>query len=236
MSKAVWKGGTLMAPVPVMLATCGTVERPNAITVGWTGIVNSDPPMAYLSVRKSRYSHGLIVENGLFALNLTTERLAKATDYCGVRSGRDGDKLAACGLTVSKGKLGCPILDQSPLSLECRVTQRMELGSHDLFLGVIEAVHVEEALIDEGGRLQLERAGLIAYSHGQYMTLGRSLGGFGFSVRKKPERRQQGQKKPGRRAAQSAGKPASATPRGSAPRPHSGKGFGGKSPSGKRGR
>ena len=187
MSKQIWKGGTLMAPVPVMLVTCGDMDRPNVMTAAWTGIASSEPPMAYVSIRKERLSHDLISKTGVFALNLTTRELAAATDFCGVRSGRELDKLAHLGLTVSPGTLSCPILDQSPLTLECRVTQVLELGVHDMFLGEITAVHADSDLLDERGKLCLDRADLIAYSHGEYVTLGERLGTFGYTVRKKPK-------------------------------------------------
>ena len=189
MAKVTWDGSTLLSPVPVVLVGCGSAEHPNTMTAAWTGVVCSDPPMAYVSIRKERYSYGLIRESGLFSLNLVNRSLVRAADFCGVRAGRQLDKLAHLGLHASAGRLGCPLIDESPLSLECRVTQVLELGSHDLFLAEIEAVHAEESLLDSSGRLCLEKAELVAYSHGQYVPLGRSLGGFGFSVRKKPVRK-----------------------------------------------
>lgn len=190
MSKIVWRPGTLVAPVPPVMVTCGTMERPNIITVAWTGNVCSGPARAYISVRPERYSYGLIKESGQFAINLTTAALARAADFCGVRSGRDVDKFAHLGLTPLPAKeLSCPILGESPVSLECRVFQVIPLGSHDLFLADILAVDVDEELIDAGGKLRLDRCGLAAYAHGEYYALGKRLGTFGFSVRKKRKKR-----------------------------------------------
>ncbi len=190
MSKIVWRPGTLVAPVPPVMVTCGTMERPNLITVAWTGNVCSDPARAYISVRPQRYSYGLIKESGQFAINLTTAALARAADFCGVRSGRDVDKFAHLGLTPLPAKeLSCPILGESPVSLECRVFDVVPLGSHDLFLADVVAVDVEEELLDAGGKLRLDRCGLAAYAHGEYYALGKRLGTFGFSVRKKRKKR-----------------------------------------------
>ncbi|NLT57936.1 MAG: flavin reductase family protein [Clostridiales bacterium] len=186
MKKIAWKPGTVMAPLPALLVTCGPMERPNAMTAGWTGILCSDPPITYVSIQPIRYSHGLVSERGVFVLNLTTEDLAFAVDFCGVKSGRDMDKLAHLGLTVERGpNTDCPMLVESPVNIECRVRQVQQLGTHDFFMADIVGVHVAEALIDEGGRFAMERAGLITYAHGQYQALGRSLGRFGYTVRKK---------------------------------------------------
>lgn len=190
MKKQVWRPGTLVSPVPPALVSCGTMERPNLITVAWTGNVCSDPARAYISVRPQRYSYGLIKESGQFAINLTTAALARAADFCGVRSGRDVDKFAHLGLTPLPAKeLSCPILGESPVSLECRVFDVVPLGSHDLFLADVVAVDVEEELLDAGGKLRLDRCGLAAYAHGEYYALGKRLGTFGFSVRKKRKKR-----------------------------------------------
>ena len=172
MSKVQWKGSTLLAPVPAALVSCGTVENPNALTIAWTGITCSDPPMTYISVRPQRHSYGIIKESGEFVINLTTGVMARATDFCGVRSGREMDKLAAAGLTVEPAQeVAAPVIAQSPLALECRVKQIIPLGSHDMFLAEIVAVDVEEKLLDEAGKLHLEKAGLMAYSHGEYLSL-----------------------------------------------------------------
>ena len=187
MSKAVWKPGTLLAPVPAVMVSCGTMEKSNIITIAWTGIVNSDPAMPYISVRPSRYSYDLIKESGEFVINLTTEKLIRATDLCGVKSGRDEDKFQLAKLTKEPAsQLSCPMIAESPVSLECRVKQILPLGSHDMFLAEIVAVNVDEALLDEKGKLHLARAGLMSYAHGEYFGQGRRLGSFGCSVRKKP--------------------------------------------------
>ncbi|MGI6181475.1 MAG: flavin reductase family protein [Agathobaculum sp.] len=189
MSKVVWGGGALIAPVPPVLVTCGTAEQPNILTVAWTGILNTVPPKTYISVRPGRFSYPLIRESGEFVINLPTAALVRAVDFCGVRSGRDTDKWKQMGLTAAPSShLACPLLEQSPLSLECRVTQVVPLGTHDMFVADILAVDVDEALIDRAGKLHLDRAGLLAYAHGEYFELGRKLGSFGFSVRKKPRR------------------------------------------------
>ena len=186
MSKVTWKPGTLLAPVPAVMVSCGTMEKPNIITVAWTGIVNSDPAMSYVSVRKERFSHELILKSGEFVINLTTSALARATDLCGVKSGRNTDKFTLAKLTPEPASLlSCPMIAQSPLSLECKVTQVLPLGSHDMFLAEIVAVNVDESLLDEKGKLHLSRCGLLSYAHGEYFSLGRRLGGFGYSVRKK---------------------------------------------------
>lgn len=186
MSKVVWKPGTLLAPLPAVLVSCGSMEKPNVLTIAWTGIVNSDPAMTYISVRKERFSHSLIEKSGEFVINLTTAALIRATDLCGVKSGRDTDKFALARLTPQPASaLCCPMIAESPLSLECRVTQVLPLGSHDMFLAKIEAVDVEESLLDEKGKLHLSRCGLLSYAHGEYFAQGRRLGGFGCSVRKK---------------------------------------------------
>lgn len=187
MSKQVWKPATLLNPVPVVMVTCvDNSGKPNIITLAWAGTINSDPPMLSISVRKERYSYGLLREKGEFVVNLATEKLAFATDFCGVKSGRDIDKFAETGLTAEKASIvGAPLIKECPISLECVVKNRLELGSHDMFIAEIVATDVEESLIDENGKLQVEKAGLICYSHGLYWTLDKSLGYFGYSVTKK---------------------------------------------------
>lgn len=187
MSKISWKGSTLLGPVPPALVTCGTVEHPNILTVAWTGIVNTQPPMTYLSLRPGRFSYPLIDGSGEFAINLPTVALARAVDFCGVKSGRDTDKFAACSLTAEPAsQISAPLLAESPLSLECRVRQKLELGSHHMFLADIVAVSVDPALLDSSGKLCLNRAGLLAFAHGSYYELGKQVGTFGYTVRKKP--------------------------------------------------
>ncbi len=186
MSKQTWKGSTLLAPMPAALVTCGTLDAPNIFTVAWTGIINTQPPKTYISVRPERFSYPMIRQSGEFAINLTTRGLLRAVDFCGVRSGRDTDKFAVCKLTAEPAsKISCPLLAESPLSLECRVTDVLELGSHHMMLADIVAVNVDEALIAESGKLRLDQADLIAFAHGAYYELGRQLGTFGYSVAKK---------------------------------------------------
>ena len=178
--------GEMLAPLPAVMVSVGDMEHSNIITVAWTGIVNSDPPYTYVSVRKSRYSHDIIEESGEFVINLTTEATAKATDYCGVKSGRDVDKFKECGLTkMPAEKLACPIIGECPVNIECRVIEKREFGSHDMFLAEIVNVNVSEELFDEKGRIGLDKAGLLAYVHGEYFGLKKApVGFFGFSVAK----------------------------------------------------
>ena len=180
------KPGTLLAPVPAVMVSCALPgQKPNIITLAWVGTVNSEPPMCSVSVRKERFSHGIIRESGEFVINLVGEEQLKATDFCGVKSGRDVDKFAACGLHPEDGRtVAAPSIAESPIALECKVEQVLKLGSHDMFLGRVTAVLVEPKLLDEKGRLALEKADLIAYSHGMYFELGKLLGTFGFSVKK----------------------------------------------------
>lgn len=187
MAKQIWKPSTLLNPVPVVMVTCADNEgKANIITLAWAGTVNSEPPMLSISVRKERYSHRLISEKGQFAVNLTTQKLAYATDLCGVKSGRDVDKFQAAGLTAEKASvIDVPIIKESPVSLECVVKNVLELGSHDMFIAEIVAVDVQDEFIDAKGKLSLEKAGVIAYSHGKYWTLGNELGFFGYSVAKR---------------------------------------------------
>ena len=186
MRKVTWKPGTMLYPLPPVMVSCGTMERPNVITVAWTGIVNSDPAMTYISVRPERYSHGLITETLEFVINLTTEPLIWTADYCGVKSGRDIDKFSLPAITAAAAsKVSAPMIEESPVSIECRVDRVIRLGTHDMFLSKIVAVNVDEGLLDSRGRLHLERASLVATSHGKYFALGKQVGTFGFSVKKK---------------------------------------------------
>jgi len=194
MSKTKWKGGALLAPVPPALITCGTVDTPNVMTAAWTGILNTHPPKTYVSIRPSRHSYGLIKESGEFVINLTTKELVRAADFCGVRSGKDTDKFAACSITAEpSSEINAPSLAESPLSLECRVTDIIPLGTHDMFMADIVAVTVREELISADGKLHLDKCGLVAYAHGEYYELGKKLGFFGFSVQKKKNRKKQPQ-------------------------------------------
>ena len=196
MGKVLWKGGTLLAPLPAVMVTCGDMENSNIVTVAWTGIINSHPPMTYISLRPERYSHGIIKESGEFAINLSTAQLIRWTDYLGVHTGRKIDKFKKSGLTKEEAReVSCPLIAESPLALECRVTNIVSLGSHDMFMADIVAVDADEELIDRSGRLHLERAHLAAFAHGEYFGLGSSLGKFGFSVAKKKKRRPDAKKK-----------------------------------------
>ena len=187
MAKLQWKPGTLLAPAPPALVSCGTTEEHNVLTAAWTGIVNSEPPMTYVSIRPQRHSHSIIKEKGEFVINLPTEAIVKATDLCGVKSGRDVDKFALAGLTAEPSNLvAAPGIAECPISLECKVREVTHLGSHDMFLADIVAVDVDPKYVDEKGALHMEKAGLLAYAHGAYFGLGKQLGTFGFSVRKKP--------------------------------------------------
>ena len=183
MAKITWKPGTLEYPLPPVMISCGTMEKPNIMTAAWTGIVSSEPPMTYVSIRPERYSHQLIKENGEFVINLTTLQLITAADYCGVKSGRDIDKFKQLKLTAGKcSQVAAPQIVESPVSLECKVKSITNYGSHDMFLAEIVAVNVDDNYVDEEGKLSLEKTGLIAYSHGNYYTLGRNVGFYGFSV------------------------------------------------------
>ena len=194
MSKVAWKGGTLLAPVPAVLVSCGDMETSNVFTVAWTGIINSTPPKTYISVRPSRHSYEMIKKSGEFVINLTTSELVRAADYCGVHTGAKMDKFERCRLSKEKAsEISCPILADSPLVLECKVTDVIPLGSHDMFLADIVAIDVDESLVDGNGKLHLERAGLVAYAHGDYFELGKRIGTFGYSVAKK--KKPQGKKK-----------------------------------------
>lgn len=188
-TKQVWKGSVLTSPVPPTLVTCEHNGVSNVFTVAWTGILCTQPPVTYISVRPERYSYELISESGEFVINLATEELTKAVDICGVKSGRKLDKFAHLGLTCEKASKVCaPILAQSPVNIECKVREVVKLGTHDMFIADIVALDVANELIDEKGRLALEKAGLLAYSHGEYYGLGKKFGSFGYSVRKKKKK------------------------------------------------
>jgi len=190
MPKQFWKGSALLAPVPAALVTCGTADSPNVLTIGWTGITCTRPPMTYISVRPERYSHDIIMKSGEFAINLTTSEMCRETDLCGVKSGKDTDKFALCGFhAVPAHEIAVPIIEECPVSLECRVTEHKLLGSHTMFLAEIVGIDADERFIDEKGRLDLAKCGLMAYAHGEYFELGKRLGSFGFSVRKKKKKR-----------------------------------------------
>ena len=190
-NKTLWKPGNMLSPVPVVLVSCGGTKgwKSNLITIAWTGSVCTDPPMLSIAVRPDRYSHAIIKTTGEFVVNVPSMDQAKATDWCGVVSGRDVDKFAGTGLTPAPGrKVACPMVMECPLNIECRVRKRLELGSHTLFLAEVVAVQVNSQLVDDRGRLNLQKAGLMAFAHGHYFALGRHLGHFGFSVRKRSKK------------------------------------------------
>ena len=185
MSKQVWKPGTMIYPLPAVLVTCGTMENANVLTVAWTGTICTEPAMTYISIRKERYSYELIQKTKQFVLNLTTKDLAYATDFCGVKGGRDMDKFEACHLTKEKANfVECPLIKESPISIECEVVEIKDLGSHTMFLAKVLGVDADEKFLEEDGRFAFEKAEPIAYSHGKYYTLGENIGKFGFSVKK----------------------------------------------------
>jgi flavin reductase (DIM6/NTAB) family NADH-FMN oxidoreductase RutF len=189
--KTSWKPGNMLAPVPVVLVSCGGAQgwKPNLITIAWIGSVCSDPPMLSIAVRPDRYSHDIIKATAEFVVNVPSMDQARTTDWCGVVSGRDVDKFASTGLTPAAGrKVSCPIVMECPLNIECRIRKRLALGSHTLFLAEVVAVQVSSQLVDARGRLNLQKAGLMAFAHGHYFSLGRHLGHFGFSVRKRQKR------------------------------------------------
>lgn len=197
--KAQWKPGNMVYPVPAVMVTVADRDGvSNIITIAWTGTVCTNPPMAYISVRPERHSYGILKESGEFVINLTTEKLVHATDYCGVKSGRDTDKWKDTGLTpIPAQVVGAPLIKESPVNIECRVTEVKELGSHHMFLAEVVAVDVDEAYLDEKGKFELHKAAPIVYSHGEYYGLSSLLGTFGYSIRKKMVSVKDGRKKTG---------------------------------------
>lgn len=186
MSKVTWKPGTLLAPVPPALISCSHEGKDNLITIAWTGILNSEPAKTYISVRPERHSHKMIKESGEFVINLPSQHIVRSIDFCGVRSGKNTDKFEACKLTREKASVvNCPMVAESPVSIECKVTDVIPLGSHDMFMADIVAVNIDERYIDEKGKFHIEKCALAAYAHGQYFALGKKIGSFGYSVKKK---------------------------------------------------
>lgn len=187
MSKQIWKPGNMLYPLPaVMVSVADKAGNSNIITLAWVGTVCSDPAMVSISVRKERFSHHMLKETGEFVINLTTEKLVRAMDACGVKSGRDTDKFKEMGLTAAAAStVKAPLIAESPVNIECKVRQVLELGSHDMFVAEVTAVQADEAFMDDKNRFCLDKAGLIAYSHGTYYSLGKALGTFGYSVRRK---------------------------------------------------
>lgn len=192
MGKSAWKPGTVLYPVPSVMVSLGDMDgSSNIITVAWTGIVNTEPPMTYISVRPSRHSYAILKDAGEFVINLTTEKLAFACDFCGVRSGRDVDKFEKTQLTKRRAQLvKAPLIEESPVNLECKVKEILQLGSHHMFLSEIIAVNVSDEFLDETGKFHFEASKPICYSHGKYYTLGKALGKFGYSVQKNNSKNQ----------------------------------------------
>jgi flavin reductase (DIM6/NTAB) family NADH-FMN oxidoreductase RutF len=185
MGKVTWKAGTFVYPVPAAMVTCGDMEKSNIITVAWTGIINSNPAMAYISVRPERYSYNIIKETGEFAINLTSKDLVYATDWCGVKSGANVDKFKEMNLEKEElSIINCPGIKESPVSVECKVKDIKKLGSHDMFMAEVVAINVKEEYIDELGGFDITKCDLIAYANGKYYGLGDKLGTFGYSVKK----------------------------------------------------
>lgn len=186
-TRQLWRPGNMLYPVPAVMVSCGRQgEKANIITVAWAGTICSDPVMVSVSIRPERYSYGIIKETGEFVVNLVNNRLVFAADYCGVKSGRDVDKFREMQLTpLPSRQIGAPGIAESPVCLECKVTQVIPLGTHDMFLAQVVGVTVDEQYMDEKGKFHLNSAGLVAYSHGEYFELGKKLGSFGYSVRKK---------------------------------------------------
>lgn len=186
MSKVTWKSGTFIYPLPAVMVSCGTMEESNIITVAWTGIINTDPAMCYISVRPTRHSYEMIKKTGEFVINLTTKDLAYATDWCGVKTGAKVDKFKEMKLTKEKANfVNCPMVKESPVSVECKVKEIRELGSHHMFVAEILGINADEKYINENGAFDISKCDLIAYSNGNYYSLGKKIGRFGFSVQKK---------------------------------------------------
>lgn len=184
--KVMWKPGTFLYPLPAVMVSCGTMEKSNIITVAWTGILNTNPAMVYISVRPTRHSYNMIKEQGEFVINLTNQKLARATDWCGVKTGAKVDKFKEMNLHKQKANfVKCPMIEESPVSVECKVKEIKELGSHHMFVAEVLAINADEQYIDEKGAFDISKCDLIAYSNGHYYSLGKKIGKFGFSVQKK---------------------------------------------------
>ena len=189
MSKVIWKPGTFEYPIPAVMVTSGDMENSNIITVAWTGIINTNPAMVYISIRDTRYSYNIIKKNKEFAINLTTENLAYKTDWCGVKSGKDVDKFKEMNLTKEKAKfVKCPLIKESPVSIECKVVDEKKLGSHTMFIAEVLSIDASDEFIDKNGAFDISKCHLMAYANGSYFALGKKLGKFGYSVQKKKNR------------------------------------------------
>lgn len=190
MPKKIWKSGTFIYPIPAVLVTSGDMEKSNILTVAWTGILNTNPATVYISVRPERYSYNLIKENKEFAINLTTEELSYATDWCGVRSGAQYDKFKEMNLTKEKAEfIKAPLIKESPVSIECKVIDEKDLGSHTMFTAEVLSIDADEKYMDEKGAFDISKCNLIAYANGGYYTLGKKIGKFGYSVEKKKNKK-----------------------------------------------
>ena len=190
MAKVKWKPGTFIYPIPVVMVSCGTMEKSNIITVAWTGILNTNPPTVYISVRPTRYSYKLIKESKEFVINLTTKDLVKQTDWCGVKTGEKVDKFKEMNLHKEKANfVKCPMIKESPVSIECKVKEEKKLGSHSVFISEVMAINADEKYIDQNGAFDISKCDLIAYANGGYYLLGKKLGTFGYSVRKKKKKK-----------------------------------------------
>ena len=186
MSKIKWKAGTFEYPIPAVMVSVGDMEKSNIITVAWTGIINTNPAMVYISVRPTRYSYNILKEEKEFVINLTTEKLAYATDWCGVKSGANVDKFKEMKLTKEKANMvKCPLIKESPVSIECKVKKIIDLGSHTMFIAEVLCIDADEKYIDEKGAFDISKCNLMAYANGGYYALGKKLGKFGYSVQKK---------------------------------------------------
>lgn len=195
MSRAIWKAGTFIYPLPAVMVSCGTMDKSNIITVAWTGIINTNPAMCYISVRPERYSYNLIKDQGEFVINLTNEKLAYATDWCGVKTGAKVDKFKEMKLGKEKAKfVKCPIIKESPVAIECRVKEIKELGSHNMIVAEVLSIDADEKYIDEKGSFDISKCNLITYANGHYYSLGRKIGKFGYSVQKNRKSRKIGKK------------------------------------------
>ena len=190
MSKVTWKPGTFLYPLPVVMVSCGTMEESNIITVAWTGIINTDPAMVYISVRPTRHSYNMIKESGELVINLTTKDLTYATDWCGVKTGAQVDKFKEMHITKEKAKfVKCPMIKESPVSVECKVKEIKELGSHHMFVAEVLGINADEKYIDEKGAFDISKCDLITYANGKYFSLGKKIGKFGYSVQKNKKTR-----------------------------------------------
>ena len=189
-NKLHWKPSSLLAPVPAVMVSCGTLEKANIITVGWCGVLSTRPPRLYVSIRPERHSYGIIVSTGEFVVNLTPASLVEVVDYCGTVTGKKVDKAAKTGLTLSPSeKVSAPTIENCPMALECKVFDKVKSGSHDVFMADIVSVSLDEDLLDNTGKLHLERAGLLVYSHGEYFNIGKKLGKIGLSMENKKKGR-----------------------------------------------